>query len=130
MQHFREFSWDIVLREADVSRAYDAFNGVIRSRMDLIFPEKTRPKRSSVTVASITRGNRVSCKKNKRVLYEGVRSGWVSDEYYKKYVKIFKQVIEQYYTYIFILFVLDIGINVYKFLYVTRSTPNGYILIQ
>ncbi|KAL3272512.1 hypothetical protein HHI36_013988 [Cryptolaemus montrouzieri] len=94
MQHFREClgqcSWEVVLREADMNRAYDAFNGVIRSRMDLIFPEKTRAKKSSVTVAWITKGIRVSCK-NKRVLYKGVRSGWVSEEYYKKYVKVSKQ---------------------------------------
>ncbi|KAL3268705.1 hypothetical protein HHI36_007807 [Cryptolaemus montrouzieri] len=93
MQHFREClgecSWD-VLREADVNRTDDAFNGVIRSRMNLIFPEKTRAKKTSVTVAWITRGIRVSCK-NKRALYEG----WVSEEYYKKYVKVLKQVIEQ-----------------------------------
>ncbi|KAL3285990.1 hypothetical protein HHI36_000504 [Cryptolaemus montrouzieri] len=94
MQHFRECSWDVVLREADVNRAYDAFNGVIRSRLDLIFPEKTRAKKICVTVAWITRGIRVSCK-NKRVLYEEVRSGWFSEEYYKKFVKVLKQVIEK-----------------------------------
>ncbi|KAL3271995.1 hypothetical protein HHI36_022463 [Cryptolaemus montrouzieri] len=55
---------------------------------------RRRAKRSSFTVVWITRGIRVYCK-NKRDLYEWVRSGWVSEEYYKKYVKILKQVIEK-----------------------------------
>ncbi|KAL3283316.1 hypothetical protein HHI36_006464 [Cryptolaemus montrouzieri] len=74
MQHFREClgecSWDVVLREADVNRAYDALNGVIRSKMDPIFPEKARAKKSSVTVAWINRGIRVSWR-NKVFCMEG-----------------------------------------------------------
>lgn len=85
--------WSDVLGETDVDKSYYSFLKTFKSNMNIIFPEKKVTSKCS-TKTWITKGIKKSCRR-KRELYKDVIAGRISENFYKSYSKILKQVIRQ-----------------------------------
>lgn len=87
-----QFSWvDVYSVEADSDRAYEVFVTKILDLMEIIFVPKNT-KHHTKNISWITYGIRVSCR-NKRKLYISRNRGLITNEFYKQYCNVLKNVI-------------------------------------
>lgn len=90
----QECTWDNVMLQMNPNRAYEHFFDTLKSRINQIFPLKKCNLKKGLKRMWITSGIKKSSK-HKRDLYEKMLDGLISQEFYKKYSNILKQVVRQ-----------------------------------
>lgn len=86
-------SWERVFQENDTNLAYNKFDSIINNALNLIFPLKNVNVFRNIHKAWVTKGIQISSKR-KRFLYKEMLANRITREYYNKYSRILKNVIE------------------------------------
>lgn len=84
-------TWENILVVNNVDEAYDAFIGKIIATMNRVIGLKTIQTSKQKRKSWLTTGIKKSCETKKK-LQEGVRNGWVDNDYLKKYTSVLQRV--------------------------------------